>query len=179
MMDKKIGVNIPERSIIYFFTCLSGVLIFIFIGIVPGNRSLADLDRKTDEVRSRIEEQKRLLPIFQSLNKDIRKKDVRSLPFPARTRLPREKIDGIFTGFKEMAGRCGMKPLFITPDLNSLSGNSGVLPVEISLQGDYFNLRRLLISLGEVPYLERIEEIEIRQGKGTKEFRIKVWVALS
>lgn len=178
MMDKKI-INIPERSIIYFLICLSGVLIFIFSGIVPGHRSLAELDRKIDGVRTQIEEQKRLLPIFQSLNEDMRKKDVRSLPFPARTRLPREKIDGMFIGFKEMAGRCGMKPLSITPDLNFLSGNSGALPVEISLQGDYFNLRRLLINLGGVPYLERIEEIEIRQGKGSKEFRIKVWVALS
>lgn len=178
MMDKKI-INIPERSIIYFLICLSGVLIFIFTGIVPGQKSLVGLDRKIADVRSQIEEQKRLLPMYQSLKEDIRKKEIVFLPFPARTRLPKEKIDGMFIGFKEIAGRCGMKPLSITPDLNFLSGNPGALPVEISLKGDYFNLRRLLIALGEVPYLERIEEIEIRQGKGTKEFRIKVWVVLS
>jgi hypothetical protein len=47
------------------------------------------------------------------------------------------------------------------------------------VRGDFLNFRKLLIGLGEVAYVERIEEIQIQQNPDALEFKMKVWVAIS
>jgi hypothetical protein len=36
----------------------------------------------------------------------------------------------------------------------------------------------MLIGLGSVPYLDRIEEINIQQYPDSMEFRMKIWIAI-
>jgi hypothetical protein len=47
------------------------------------------------------------------------------------------------------------------------------------IRGDFMSFRKFLIGVGELPYLERFEEIEIQQDPGFMEFRMKIWLALS
>jgi hypothetical protein len=50
--------------------------------------------------------------------------------------------------------------------------------VHATLKGEYYNFRNFLIELGDRPFLEKVEEIEIQQMPGTKEFRLKVWLVV-
>jgi hypothetical protein len=78
-----------------------------------------------------------------------------------------------------MAKKAGMDVISISPDINSLSDNSNFLIVNAVISGDFFNFRKLLINLGEVPYSERVEEIQIQQNQDIMEFKMKIRLALA
>jgi hypothetical protein len=46
------------------------------------------------------------------------------------------------------------------------------------LKGEFADFRKMLIELGAVPYLDKIEEISYTQGTESMEFKMKVWIAL-
>jgi hypothetical protein len=88
-------------------------------------------------------------------------------------------MDAISATFREIAKKANIDIVSASPDLNFLGSESRFLPINAIIRGDYFNFRKFLIGLGEVPYLERIEEIQIQQNEDTMEFKIKVWLAVS
>ena len=47
MAEQKLNITIPQQSLVYLGLCLTGVLIFVFWGIVPAYRTLAELDAKS------------------------------------------------------------------------------------------------------------------------------------
>jgi hypothetical protein len=47
------------------------------------------------------------------------------------------------------------------------------------MKGDLSNYRRFMIALGAVPYVDQIEEINIKQFADAMEFKLKIGVALS
>ena len=82
------------------------------------------------------------------------------------------------TGTNTAARMSGMSLVSAIPNLNALTGDAQVLSVNIVLHGDFINLRKFLINLGGIPYVKQIEEIAIQQKPDTKEFRLKIWVAV-
>ena len=102
----------------------------------------------------------------------------RHLPLPAKTKLSGEQKDRISLIFRDMAQKAKLDLVAVNPDINSLVGGSSTMLVHATLKGDYYNFRNFLIELGDRPYLDKIEEIEIQQIPGTKEFRLKVWLAV-
>jgi hypothetical protein len=77
-----------------------------------------------------------------------------------------------------MAHKSQIELVSVSPDINSMVGGSSGMLVQATLKGDYYNFRAFLIELGEQAFLEKIDEIEIQQLPGTKEFRLKVWLAV-
>jgi len=49
--------------------------------------------------------------------------------------------------------------------------------IKIHLRGRFFDFRKFLLELGGMSSLERVEEIEITQGAGYKQFYLKVRLA--
>jgi len=47
----------------------------------------------------------------------------------------------------------------------------------MNLTGAFMDFRDFLVDLGTVPSLEVIEEIQIRAIEGSREFKIKIWMA--
>jgi hypothetical protein len=47
----------------------------------------------------------------------------------------------------------------------------------VVMKGELFDLRNFLVLLGEVSYLEHIEQIQIRTTQDLKEIRLKLWMA--
>ena len=178
-MWQKIKTMIPRHTLIYLLVCLSGLLIIVFAGIIPNYISLAGLDRKIISVQFQLEEQNNLYPIYQLLKNRSQHKALMVLPFPARNRLSREVINLFPTTFKDIAKKAGMGAISISPDLNSLTDDSKFLIVNAVIRGDFFNFRKLLIGLGEVPYLERVEEIQVQQNQDIMEFKMKIRLALA
>lgn len=63
------------------------------------------------------------------------------------------------------------------PDLDSLIGGAGFLEMTVVMKGELFDLRNFLVLLGEVSYLEHIEQIQIRTAQDLKDIRLKLWMA--
>ena len=173
-------LDMPEyKCSMLFFICLAGVLSFIFLGIIPANKYVADLHRKIQNVQLQVDIQETLLPIYQLLKEDFLADDYKTLPFPEKARLSKEQSDKAFVIFREMAKKFNMEVLSIVPDLKALYVDSQFLLVNTVLHGEFFNFRKLLLALGEIPFLEHIEAIEIQQKPETKEFKIDFWIAIS
>jgi hypothetical protein len=180
MLTEKIKMlMIPRQTLIYMMVCLSGLMIIVLIGIVPNFISLHTLDRRMRDVKVRVDEQDKLNPIYQMLDKKIRLKQPKALPFPAVEKLQRKSIDSFSETFREMAKRAGMDLTYISPDIGSLSDDSASLVVNAVIRGGFFNFRKLLIDLGKVPYSEQVEEIQIEQNQDAVEFRMKIRLALA
>jgi hypothetical protein len=178
MAEQKMAVKFPKQSILYLLLCLTGILIFILAGILPNSRTIAELSTKTAEVQFQIEEQRALSPFQKSLRDKSEKKESEVLPLPAKGILVQDKINTLPMTFSAAAKMSGMSIVSSTPNLNALTGDAQFLSVNVVLRGDFINLRKFLIHLGGIPYVRQIEEIAIQQKPDTKEFRLKIWVAV-
>ena len=178
MAETKLGANIPQQSVIYTGFCLIGVLLFIFLGIIPAGRSLVDLDTQIAGARYKMEEQKALRPLFQSLQSQSEEKESQILPLPEKGKLPQARIDTLPMTFRTAAKVSGMTLASAIPDLNALTGDAQMLSVNVVLRGDFIRFRKFLIQLGGIPYVQQIEEIAIQGKTDVTEFRLKIWVAV-
>ena len=174
----KIYAIIPKRSLLDSLICLSGVLLIVFAGIVPNQFSLARLDQKIKSIQFQIEEQKSLYPIYQVLQKKYQTRDAKVLPAPARSPLPPTQLETIPSTFRQIAQKANIDTVSVSPNLSSLGNEPRFLLVDTVVRCDFSNFRKFLIGIGEVPYLERIEEIQIQQNEDTMEFKMKIWLAL-
>lgn len=171
------GVKIPQDSIVYLLVCISGLVIFIFLGLVPSHRNLAELESKIGEANLRIEEQKTLAPIYLTFKQKARKSDSRALPFPAKTEPAQEQTEQLMGRIKDVAVKANLGAVSITPNLSSLSGNLRSLDLELTASGDFFSFRKFLAALGGVNFVEHVEEIQIQQSPDALQLKIKLWIA--
>jgi len=166
-----------KGSFSYLLVGVVAILIFFVIGFY-NYRSLNDLESDINKVKADIEEQRVMAPLYKELIEKLKVKTTKRLPFPARAKLPKEQHEQITTIFGDLARKANLEVVSITPDINSLTGGSGLLVVNAALKGDFFNFRNYLIELGNVPYLEHLGEIQIQTMPVGKEFRLKLWVAV-
>jgi hypothetical protein len=178
-MPLKAFMLIPKRNIVVYLSALGALVLFILVGIIPVQRYSAGLDRQIKDLRFQVEEQKNLQPIYQSLKAKSQAGTGRVLPTPEKSRLSRDLIGMVPSTIKKIAANANMDPLSITPDVNALVGQPRYLLVHSVVRGEFYDFRRYLIGLGQLPYLERIEEIEIQQNPDLMEFKMKIWLALS
>jgi hypothetical protein len=115
---------------------------------------------------------------LKSSGRSAPKKESEILPLPAKGTLAQAKINGLPMTFSAAAKTSGMSLVSAIPIFSATPGNSQFLSVNVVLRGDFMNLRKFLIHLGGIPYVTQIEEIAIQQKPDTKEFRLKVWVAV-
>jgi len=157
--------------------CLVGILGFVLLAILPSHRAIRATERKIEKLQQEIEEQESLQPLFQDLLKQAQSKTPSDMPFPKKAKLPREETGGISDFFQELAQKNDFQVESIVPDVVSLTDGSGYLMLNTILKGRFLNFRRLLLQLGELPYIEHIETIQIRTVGQLKEFRLKIWIA--
>jgi len=179
MFDKLKNIKIPRRTIIFHMSCWGGLLFFALAVIYPVHRYSAGLDREIKDIRFQVEEQKNLQPIYQSLKAKSQAGTGRVLPTPEKSRLSRDLIAMVVPTLRKIAVDANMDPLTVAPDVNALAGQSRYLLVHSVVRGEFYDFRRYLTGLGQLPYLERIEEIEIQQNPDAMEFKMKIWLALS
>jgi hypothetical protein len=178
MAEQKMTIKFPRQSIIYLLFCLTGILIFIFAVVLPNSRKMAELSTKSADVQFQLEEQRALSPFQKSLQDKSAKKESEILPLPAKGTLAQAKIRTLPTTFSAAAKMSGMSLVSAIPTFTALPGGAQFLSVNVLLRGDFINFRKFLINLGGIPYVQQIEEVAIQQKLDSKEFRLKVWVAV-
>jgi hypothetical protein len=178
MYKPKLGINIPQQSIIYTGFCLFGILVFLLGGIFPALRTLAELDTQTVTARHRLEEQQTLAPFYEILKESEGKKKSEVLPFPEKSKLPQAKIDTLPLRLSNAVKMSGMSPVSVIPNLNAPIGDTQFLSVNVVFRGDFAYFRKALINLSGLPYVEPIEEITIQRNPDGMEYRLTLRVAI-
>ena len=178
MLDKLKNLKIPKRTVVFHLSCWGGLLLFLLAVVLPLYGSMSGLDRQIQDARLAMEEQKNLQPLYQTLKAKGRHAPATVLPTPEKGKLSRDLIGTAPAVFRRIGQNAGLEIFSVSPDVNSLAGNAPSLLVRITAQGDFPNFRRYLIGLGELPYVDRVEEIDIRQNPDIMEFRVTVRLAL-
>jgi hypothetical protein len=119
-----------------------------------------------------------LYPFYLDLSKKLEEKGPKILPFPSKSKLSRDETDRLPSIFGGIVQKSHMEAVSIAPDIKCIANGSGLLLISAVLKGGFFNFRKFLIELGKIPYLEHIEQIQIHQVLGGREFRLKIWLAL-
>jgi len=140
--------------------------------------SLANLDRRAEKIRLEIEEQKGLQSLYQLL-KSKGQKSLNVLPFPAKGKLSRDQIETMPGNFRDIAKKVNMDILYVSPDMASIGPDSRYLLVNVGIRGDFFNFRKFLSGIGELPYLEGIEGIQVQENADIMEFKMKIRLAMA
>lgn len=166
----------PTQSLILFLLCGAGIIVFVFLIILPTQNTSAQLDKDITATSDRIEEQRILKPVFESLLKRAKKKNPTELPATKSAKLDRADISKLSKDLQEMAFRHGLKVQAMNTDVSALIGKSGHLRMRLNLTGAFLDFRGFLVDLGTIPSLEVIEEIEIRAIEGSREFKIIMWL---
>ena len=176
-MNKKAPASAVTQSMFLVIICGVGILAFVFMIILPYNRAATELDQDISTLKNRIDEQRILLPVFNNLINLTQQPQTSILPTPKKEKLAREDINAILALLQEFAQHNALKVVEVTPDINSISDSSGYLMTRLILQGDFLNFRNFMLDLGTIPSLERIEEVAIRPIEGSREMRLKIWLA--
>jgi hypothetical protein len=168
----------PSQSVILFSLCGIGLLAFVLLVILPSQRLSAEIDREINGLIARIEEQRVLTPIFTTLFAKAKAPAASTLPQPGKTKLHREQISEVPRQLMDMAASHKLSVREITPDVNTLADASNRFLVRIASTGRFLDLRGFLLGLAGLPFLEAIEEIEIRAAEGgVEEMTLKLWLA--
>lgn len=177
-MDRRSIRRIHSRSVFSVVIYVVVATAFVVLGLYPAHRSSKELDREISDLQAQLEEQKILFPLYQEMSGKMRLQVSEVLPFPEKTELPQEEIDRIPVELRELAVQSKLQTVTVTPDVKSLENNSKRLLVEITAEGEFLDFRTFVIKLGRIPYLDHIEEMQIKQTAYAKLLRLKVWLAL-
>ena len=178
-MEQRDSPTLPKKTIIYLLICLAGILGFLIFAVYPNQKSLASLDMEIETIEDQIKEQEILFPVYENLLEKGKFKKPGAFPFPQKAKLGRHETERIALIFGEKARKSNLSLVDVIPDVESLREGSDVLAVNMLMKGSLLDFRDFLIHLGEIPYVENIEEIKIQPAEGGKEFRLKVSLALN
>jgi hypothetical protein len=168
----------PRRTIIIQLSWLGALLLVSLAVIYPMQRAAGGLDREIKEMKGQLDEQKALLPIYEALKVRNQTAPAGALPTPERSKLSRRLVGTIPFTFRKIARESGMEAVSVTPDVPSLLNQPGQLLVHLVVRGDFMNFRKFLVGVGQLPYLERVEGIEIQPDPYAMEYKLKIRLAM-
>ena len=137
---------------------------------------MTEADREIKELKGRIEEQKVLYPIFLDLLRKADFKGAQGLPFPKKSKLKQNDTVKILSIFKNIAKKNHLTIVDIKSDIEALFSSSNHMKIDVTVEGRFFDLRNFMLDLGELPYLEYIERIQIRPTREMKTADLKIWI---
>lgn len=168
--------SLPTKSLLYPLIFGGAIAIFVIIAILPAQNTSVRLDQEIGQIKSKIEEQKILSPVYRSLKKKSKISPPEGLSLPKKEKLVRGDTQKISATFLEIAAKSNLRLAEFRPDVNTILNDSEYLMINILVEGEFFDLQNFLIQLCQLPYLELIERISIKPVKNTKEFRLQIWM---
>lgn len=177
-MIKKIREIIPAKSLNYLVIFGGIIIILVLLGILPLHRYNTNRSQEVKKIQADIAEQKEFQQIYQSQQK-IPGTQVHKLPNPVKTKLPRPDLDKFQDTFRAEAKKSGLIITSLIPDMKTIAAGSPAILFDVTSKGQFANFRELLINVGALPYVDKIEEINIKQLEDAMEFKMKLWIALA
>ena len=176
---KKFNMNIHQKnSILYLIICGGIILIIVLAVILPYHFKISNQVKENDKLKYQIKEQKELAPVYNMLLNAADNKNILVLSHPEKTFLPRSEAQKFQNDFKQATAKSGLKLIEFTPDINTSASPSTSFLHHVILMGELADFRKMLMELGAISYMDRIEDINIQQTAGSMEFKMKVWIAI-
>lgn len=159
-------------SFVLVFLCIAGVL-------YPKYKRIEAAKKDHAEKTLRLEEQKKLFPLFARAEALENIPFEPSLPLVERQPLDREQIGALSGIFSDIARSHDMILSGNTQDINSLQKDSSSISMDVQFTGDLFDFRDCLISLARMPFFKAIEAVKIETDTDNiKTFSTRLLIAI-
>ncbi|MBN2283450.1 MAG: type 4a pilus biogenesis protein PilO [Deltaproteobacteria bacterium] len=179
-MKRSFGREYTKGTTLFLIcAALLVIVLFFFLWIAPLQDSLAVLDEEIAVAKARVDIQEKIRPLYAKLAEKAKSDESARLPLPKKESLPKLRIESILPAFSEIAKKHDMKIESFNPVIEALDQTPGRLRVDMSIVGNFFDFRELLVDMGAVPYVESIEEIQIERADTMKRINMKVWLLVS
>jgi hypothetical protein len=175
---KKMNIKIDQKNIFRLMIYSAIIVIVILAGILPYYLRISNQIKENDKLKYQIKEQKELAPIYANLLNAMQDRKPLILANPEKIALLRSESGKFQDDFRMLAKKSGLNVVSFMPDSNSSAAPSPSFLHNVVLKGELDDLRKLMIELGTLPYLDKIDEIGMQQNTGSMEFKMKVWIAL-
>lgn len=173
----KININVNKNTLLFLIIYGGTIFIIAIILIFPLYLKTASGIKENEALRTKIQEQKDLAPVYATLINDIKNKDALALPNPVKKPVTRSEELKFENEVRAIAKKSGLYVVSFEPDMIVAQGAVSHMN-SVVLRGQYAGLRKIIIGLGAIPYLEKIEEISCQQGTDYMTFKMKIWTAI-
>ncbi|MDD4073305.1 MAG: hypothetical protein PHY78_13195 [Desulfobacterales bacterium] len=170
--------HIQMRGLIYLLICAGSVIIVVALMILPRQKQLAKIDTEIAQLNARIEEQKILIPLFRNLEEKAQTRYPEGFSFVKKEKLSREQIDRLPDIFSKMANESHLRLDRLEPEFDTLMENSKCWRMKLDVSGDFFDFRQFLFRLGELSWLDQIEQIWIQPQPESKRLSLGMTLCL-
>lgn len=172
----------PERRLFFVVVCLSGILGFYLLSILPHQQAGDRLEEQIVDLQRRLDEQKLLAPIYKRFTEMVGETQpalLGKLPFPPPEHLTSEQLAGLERLLHQLAAQCRLEIRHIGADLNSMIDETSALKLSLEVQGAFDQLRDFLLKMAELPFLEHIGRIDVRRADGVQglQMELELWLA--
>lgn len=168
--------QLPKKNILIIAFFGAGVLLFVLLSIFPNYIAYSNINSEIYILKSQIEEQKILSPIFADLSKKTNFEVPEDLPFPKKKKLSKNDTGKISSIIQNIIQSNGFELDSLLTDVAGLLDGTGMLKMSVEMTGDFVNLRKLILQFGSLPYLEHIESIRIENANEKQKVLMKLWI---
>ncbi|MGD2272834.1 MAG: type 4a pilus biogenesis protein PilO [Desulfobacterales bacterium] len=168
--------SLRSKSLLYLLIFGGSIAIFAVVAILPAQKTANNLDKQIGDIKMRIEEQKILNPVYRSLKKKSKITPPQGISMPQKEKLLRGDTQKISSDFRQIASNSKLELKEFRPNVNTILADTEYLMINVMVEGEFFDLQNFLIQLCQLPYLELIEEINIKPVKETKQFKLQIWM---
>jgi len=169
--------KLPSRNVILILIFGVGIILFVLLSIFPNYIAYSNITQDIDKLKGEIEEQKILSPIFNNFSEKAKFEEPDNLPFPKKAKMAKSETAAISSVIQDIIRNNGFKLENIATDVDSLMHESGLLKLNVTMSGDFMNLRDVMLQLGALPYLEHVESIQISSSHKDSKIQLKLWFA--
>jgi Tfp pilus assembly protein PilO len=170
--------RLPAKTVTGMTVLFAVLVVAGFLFLYPVLRDAARLDAEIAREKSRLEEQKALVGVYQEFKKLVDQGLAENLPPAKSVPLPKVRVSGVSELFEECAAKSGMEAASITPDPDSLARGGKSLSVRVTLRGEPGQFRDFLAEVGRLPSLETLETIRIQRVSEGFDYQVVAWLAL-
>lgn len=170
-------VKINSSNVTYLVICMLGIIAFFFVGIFPNKAALSEMDDEINQLRNTVKTQELLFPVYQRLIKEVTTKVPTTLSLPGQKRLTPAELAAINREFRRLAKENDVVFVNAAPEVTNYFEDVEHLTMRVAYSGDFFNLRNLLLSICQLPWLESIDEMRIASQEQQKRLALKIKVA--
>ncbi len=166
--------KIHPSNLIYVIICLLGVVVFAMVGIYPNSVAMDTLEADIAELDQKVQAQELLFPVYQKLIKEVTQKIPSKLPLPEKSQRTQKDLGRINDMFSKLAKESDVVFSSASPDAVSYLEDTEHLTMNVNFNGDFFKMRKLLLSVCRLPYLGEIKEMRFETDQGNKRLSFKL-----
>jgi hypothetical protein len=168
-------VQRKTQFVLFTIVCFAAILLVVVLLVYPEGQRLQVQRKKIAGLETALKERRILRPFYINLNKKVNSKISGVISYPPMETLSRQNTSRIVSVCKKIARQNHLKLSAVVPSVDG----SDSMQVEVAFQGPFFHFRPLLLALGRLPYLKRIDHFTVQNIENGCEIKLKLDIARS